>query len=341
MNSIDLHPAPAAASDWAAKLGRYRKPSAPRGAFELLVTFVPFAVCWTAMLIAVHHSQYWLYALLTLPAAGLLMRLFMIQHDCGHGSFLPNKQGNDWLGRAIGVLTMTPYDHWRRSHAIHHASSGNLQRRGIGDIDTLTVSEYRARGLMARLRYRLYRNPLVMFGLGPLYTFVIENRLPFGFMRIGWMPWLSTMSTNIGIAIAAGLAMWFFGFWAFVLVHLPTTVIAATAGVWLFYVQHQFEGTTWSEAHEWDVADSALHGSSHYDLPMPLRWFSANIGVHHVHHLSSRIPYYRLQQVLRDHPELRNVSRLTLWRSLACIRLALWDEAAQRMVSFREARRGA
>jgi omega-6 fatty acid desaturase (delta-12 desaturase) len=262
----------------------------------------------------------------------------MIQHDCGHGSFFPSKPANDWVGRAIGVVTMTPYDHWRRSHAIHHATSGNLDRRGIGDIDTLTVSEYFARNWRDRLGYRLYRHPLVMFGVGPLYLFLIEHRLPFGFMSKGAMPWLSTMTTNAGILIAASLLIWGAGLTPFLAVQLPTIAIAAAAGVWLFYVQHQFEGTTWEGAADWSQPEAALHGSSYYDLPPPLLWFSGNIGVHHVHHLSSGIPLYRLPEVLRNHPELREVGRLGLWESLACVRLALWDAEKRRMVSFGEAR---
>ena len=299
---------------------------------------VPFVLAWAAMLVALSFGLFWLYALLVLPAAGLLVRLFMIEHDCGHGAFLSSRRGNDWIGRVIGVLTMTPYDHWRRSHAIHHASSGNLDRRGIGDVDTLTVREYRARSRWGRLRYRLYRHPAVMFGVGPFYLFLLKHRLPFGFMRRGWMPWVSTMATNAGIAVAAGLAIWAAGIWPFVLVHLPIVVLAATAGVWLFYVQHQFEETRWARAGDWNVHDAALNGGSHYDLPAVLRWFTANIGVHHVHHLSSRIPYYRLPEVLRDHPELREVGRLTLLQSFRCVRLVLWDERSKRLVSFRDAR---
>ena len=187
----------------------------------------------------------WLSFAMAPFAAGLLVRLFMIQHDCGHGAFFPSKPANDWVGRAIGVVTMTPYDHWRRCHAIHHATSANLDRRGIGDIDTLTVREYFARNWRGRLGYRLYRHPLVMFGLGPLYLFLIDNRLPFGFMRKGAMPWISTMTTNAGILVAAGLLIWGAGLTPFLIVQLPIIAIGASAGVWLFYVQHQFEGTTW------------------------------------------------------------------------------------------------
>jgi omega-6 fatty acid desaturase (delta-12 desaturase) len=332
-----IGPAPAA-RDWALALKPYRQADMGRATLELAVTFPPFAALWAAMVIASSHGLSWLSFALAPFAAGLLVRLFMIQHDCGHGAFFPNKQANEWVGRAIGVLTMTPYDLWRRSHAIHHATSGNLDRRGIGDIDTLTVREYFARSWRGRLAYRLYRHPLVMFGIGPAYVFLIENRLPLGFMRKGAMPWLSTMSTNAGILLAAGLLIWAVGLAPVLIVHLPIVVIGATAGVWLFYVQHQFEGTTWERSATWSQPEAALHGSSLYELPPPLDWVSGNIGIHHVHHLSSGIPFYRLQTVLRDHPELGAVSRLSLKDSLGCVRLALWDEQNRRLVSFREAR---
>ena len=320
------------------KLSGYRAPATTRGLVELAITAIPFVLAWSAMVVAVHFGQFWLYGLLLLPAAGLLVRLFMIQHDCGHGSFFPNRSGNDWVGRSIGVLTLTPYDYWRRSHAMHHATSGNLDRRGIGDVDTLTVAEYRARSRWGRLRYRLYRHPAVMFGLGPAYHFMLKSRLPLGFMRSGTRPWLSTMATNLAIGVAAGVMMWSIGFGPFLLVHVPIVLLGAAIGVWLFYVQHQFDRTHWERGESWNVHDAALQGSSHYDLPPVLSWFTANIGVHHVHHLSSRIPYYRLPQVLRDHPELRDLGRLTLRQSLKCVHLALWDEQRRRLVSFRELR---
>ena len=330
--------APTTAREWAQAFAPYREANAARAGLELAITALPFAALWAAMLIASRNGQIWLSFAMAPFAAAFLIRLFMIQHDCGHGSFFPSKPANDWVGRAIGVVTMTPYDHWRRSHAIHHATSGNLDRRGIGDIDTLTVSEYFARNWRDRLGYRLYRHPLVMFGVGPLYLFLIEHRLPFGFMSKGAMPWLSTMTTNAGILIAASLLIWGAGLTPFLVVLLPIIAIAAAVGVWLFYVQHQFEGTTWEGAADWSQPEAALHGSSYYDLPPPLLWFSGNIGVHHVHHLSSGIPLYRLPEVLRNHPELREVGRLGLWESLACVRLALWDAEKRRMVSFGEAR---
>jgi omega-6 fatty acid desaturase (delta-12 desaturase) len=231
---------------------------------------------------------YWFCLLLAVPAAGFLVRLFMIQHDCGHGAFFHHRLANDWVGRVISVLTLTPYDFWRRTHAIHHASSGNLDRRGIGDIDTLTVQEYLALSRCGRLRYRLYRHPIVMFGLGPAYLFILRHRLPIGVMCGGWQPLLSTMATNAAIAALVAIVIWFVGVGPFLLVHLPIVFLAASIGVWLFYVQHQFEDTFWAEDWAWNLHAAALHGSSHYDLPGILRWFTANIGVHHIHHLCSR-----------------------------------------------------
>jgi omega-6 fatty acid desaturase (delta-12 desaturase) len=318
-------------------LARYREPNHGRSIVEILITIVPLVLLWMLMVFALHIG-YGLYLLLAVPAAGFLVRLFMIQHDCGHGAFFRHRLANDWVGRVIGVLTLTPYDFWRRTHAVHHATSGNLDRRGMGDVNTLTVNEYLSLSRWGRLRYRLYRHPLVMFGLGPAYLFFLQQRLPIGLMRGGWQPWLSTMATNLAIFVVAAVTIWAVGFGPFLLVHLPIMLISASLGVWLFYVQHQFEDTFWAHDPAWNVHEAALHGSSHYDLPVILRWFTANIGVHHVHHLCSRIPYYRLPQALRHRPELANVSCLTLAQSLACVRLVLWDEAAHRLISFRELR---
>ncbi|WP_245443619.1 fatty acid desaturase [Pseudorhodoplanes sinuspersici] len=326
------------ARNWTRILNRYREPSRIRSVIELAITFLPLVALWFVMWAAVTFVGYWLALLIAVPAAGFLVRLFMIQHDCGHGAFFPHKQANDWIGRVIGVLTMTPYDFWRRSHSLHHATSGNLDRRGIGDIDTLTVREYLGRSRFGRLQYRLYRHPLVMFGIGPAYLFLLQHRLPVGMMRGGWLPWVSTMATNAAMALIAGTLIWFIGLKAFLLVHVPIMLIAASLGVWLFYVQHQFEQTSWNRNANWDLHNAALHGSSHYDLPPVLRWFTANIGIHHIHHLCSRIPYYRLPRVLRDHPELGKIGRLTLLQSLGCVRLTLWDEDRRQLVSFHEAR---
>jgi omega-6 fatty acid desaturase (delta-12 desaturase) len=316
-------------------LARYREPNCARGVLELVITAVPFVLIWILMW-ATLDTGYWICLLLAVPAAGFLVRLFMIQHDCGHGSFFRHRLANDWVGRVIGVLTLTPYDFWRHTHALHHASSGNLDRRGIGDIDTLTVREFLALPRWRQLLYRLYRHPIVMFGVGPAYLFILRHRLPVGMMRSGWQPWLSTMATNVAIAILVATMIWLVGVGPFLLVHLPITVLAASIGVWLFYVQHQFEDTFWAHDEGWNFHEAALHGSSHYDLPSVLRWFTANIGVHHVHHLCSRIPYYRLPRVLQDHPQLAAVGRLTLFQSFRCVRRVLWDERRRQLTSFRE-----
>jgi omega-6 fatty acid desaturase (delta-12 desaturase) len=332
-----IAPAPDAQA-WTRILAPYRQPSRSRGIVEVIITAVPLVGLWALMWLSLDVG-YWLCLLLAVPAAGFLVRLFMIQHDCGHGAFFRHRVANDWLGRIIGVLTLTPYEYWRRTHAIHHATSGKLQQRGIGDIETLTVREYQALSRVQRLRYRLYRNPAVMFGLGPAYLFLLQYRLPLGLMRNGWRPWISAMGTNLAIAVAAATMIWLIGVVPFLLVHLPIMLMGATIGVWLFYVQHQFEDTFWAADDHWNAHDAALLGSSHYELPAVLRWFTANIGIHHVHHLSCRIPYYRLNRVLHDHPDLRGIGRLTLLQSLRCIRLVLWDEARGRMISFRQLRR--
>jgi len=318
-------------------LAGYREPNHGRSIVEILITLVPFVLLWLLMWWSA-RIDYALCLLLAIPAAGFLVRLFMIQHDCSHGSFFRHRLVNDWVGRLIGVLTLTPYDLWRHSHGIHHATSGNLDRRGIGDVDTLTVREYLALSPWRRLLYRVYRHPMVMFGIGPVYLFILRHRLPFGLMRNGWMPWVSTMATNVAIALAAAAVMWWIGIWPFLLVHLPIAMLGGAVGVWLFYIQHQFEHTSWSAGGDWSFATAAIYGSSHYDLPAVLRWFTANIGVHHVHHLCSRIPFYRLPLVLRQRPDLAAVGRLTLAQSFACVRLALWDEAACRLITFRELR---
>lgn len=315
----------------------FRKPSNAQGAFELAVSAVPLVLLWLLMLLALDY-HYGLTLLLSVPAAGFLLRLFLIQHDCGHGAFFKGRRANDWVGRCIGVVTLSPYDLWRRGHATHHAGTGNLDRRGIGDVDTLTVGEFSELTFWGRVRYRLYRNPAVMFGLGPIWLFFLRYRLPLGHMREGWRPWLSAMGTNGAILLAAAALIYLVGLKAFLLIQLPITVIAATVGVWLFYVQHQFEHTHWCDGKEWTFHEAALLGSSHYALPGVLRWFTANIGMHHVHHLCSTIPFYRLPAVLRSRPELAAINRLTVRQSIASVKLVLWDEASRRLVSFREAR---
>jgi len=326
--------------DWIAILAKYRDPDRGRSIFEMLITAIPFVLLWGAAWYASSIS-YWLTLIIALPTAGFLVRLFMIQHDCGHGAFFRDRASNDWTGRIIGIFTMTPYDVWQRSHAIHHSTTGNLDRRGFGDITTLTVREYQGLSWIRRLGYRLYRSPLVLFGLGPAFLFIVQNRLPFGHMRSGWKYWLSAMGTNAAIAIVAGSVIYFIGWRSFLMVQLPILMLASSMGVWLFYIQHQFEDAFWEHDPKWTFHEAALYGSSHYDLPPLLRWFTANIGVHHVHHLYSKIPYYRLQNVLRDNPELANVRRMTFWQSLSCFRLRLWDEKSHQLISFADPRASA
>ncbi len=330
-------PAEPDARHWAMALAPYREPSLARSLVELFVSAVPFVALSLLMLLSLRYS-YWLSLLLAVPAAGFLVRLFMIQHDCGHGSFFRGRRANDWLGRVLGVLTLTPYGYWRRTHALHHATSGHLGRRGTGDVDTLTVREYQSLPAWRRALYRLTRHPIVVLGVAPFYLFVLKHRLPVRLMRAGREPWLSVMSTNLAIVVLVGLLVSLLGLRDFLLVQTPITLLASSAGVWLFYVQHQFEQTYWEWDADWNLHTGALHGSSHYDLPPLLRWFTANIGIHHVHHLASRIPCYRLGEALRDHPELRAVSRLTLMESFRCLCLALWDEDRRRLVGFRDAR---
>lgn len=319
------------------EISAFRQPRTARSLIELAITATPFALLW-ALTWAALDAGYWLGLLLTIPAGGFLLRLFLIQHDCGHGAFFSRQTSNDWLGRVLGILTLTPYDYWRRSHAMHHASTGNLDARGVGDVDTLTIEEYRNLGRWGRLRYRLYRHPIVLFGIGPAYLFLLRHRLPVGMMKQGWSPWISALGTNLGIAAAAGVLIWAMGLKLFLMIHLPITIVAASLGVWFFYVQHQFEQTHWERGESWSFHEAALHGSSHYVLPPVLRWISANIGIHHVHHLASRIPFYRLPEVLREVPVLGMTSRVTLRESFGAVRLVLWDEKRRRLVSFAEAR---
>jgi omega-6 fatty acid desaturase (delta-12 desaturase) len=324
---------------WSRALAPYRDPKLSRSLMEIGFTVFPLMALWASMWATQQTGQWWLSLLLAVPASSFLVRLFIIQHDCSHGAFFRQRSANDWIGRTIGVFTLTPHDYWRRTHAIHHATTGNLTHRGIGDVRTLTVEEYLALGWFGRFTYRLYRHPAFLFGVAPTYLFLLQYRVPLGLMRKGWQPWLSAMATNAAIVAVFGGLAWLVGIRTLLLIQLPLAVCAASIGVWLFYVQHQFEETLWERDDNWSHQDASLYGSSHYDLPLVLRWLTGNIGVHHVHHLASRIPYYRLPEVLRDHPELARVGRLTLLQSFGCVRLTLWDEARRRLVSFRDIRR--
>ena len=320
------------ARDWVRTLAMYRDPKHSRSIFEIAVTAVPFLLLWTVAWWALSLS-YLLAIGIALGNGAFLVRLFAIQHDCGHYAFFRNRTASDWVGRVLGVVTLTPYDVWKRTHAMHHSASGNLEKRGVGDVHTMTVEEYRAATRFQRVQYRLYRNPIILFGLGPSFIFLLTNRLPFGLMK-SLKYWGSAMATNLASFLVLAGIVYFGGWMPLVLIFLPTSIAGATIGLWLFFVQHQFEETHWDNDGDWDLHDAALNGSSHYVMPKPLQWMTANIGIHHVHHLYNRIPFYRLTEVLRDHPVLANAQRLTIRESLSCWKLQLWDERGRQLLSF-------
>jgi omega-6 fatty acid desaturase (delta-12 desaturase) len=281
----------------------------------------------------------WLALLLAVPAGCFLVRTFIIQHDCGHGSFLPSRAANDILGRAVSILTVTPYGLWRREHAMHHAGSGNLDRRGVGDIQTLTVAEYARKPWYAQLAYRTYRHPLFLFGFGVPFYFTVIQRLPWFHGLPARDAWKSVMSLNAAIVLVYGSIGYLVGFGTLAFVMLPVVCVSSAIGGWLFFIQHQFEETHWDGQESWDFQVAAIYGSSYYALPKWLDWLTGSIGVHHIHHLNSMIPNYRLQACLAAMPELCEVNRMTLRESLGTVRLTLWDEKSRRLVGFADARR--
>jgi omega-6 fatty acid desaturase (delta-12 desaturase) len=311
----------------------YLKPSARRALFQLLTTALPFLAVMTLMMVALTYGI--LAGMLLLPVgAGLLVRLFIFQHDCGHGSFFASNWANDLLGRLLSLATLTPYSFWRRDHAMHHAGTGNLDRRGSGDVTLLTLAEYRALPLRGRVAYRLYRHPLVLFGAGPAWMILFRLRVPRGNPLRHWRDWLSITGTNAVLAVGVVTLLLTLGPLPVLLGWLPVTLLAATVGVWLFYIQHQFEDAYWEPRRHWDFYAAALRGSSFYDLPPALHWITGNIGFHHIHHLACRIPNYRLRECHEENPALQHSPRLTLRESLRCARLALWDTESRKLVPF-------
>jgi omega-6 fatty acid desaturase (delta-12 desaturase) len=316
---------------WREALAPYARPRLGRSLLDLATSAVPYLALSVAMYLAVSVS-YVLVLVIAVPAAGFLVRTFIVFHDCSHGSFLPSKRANARLGVVLGLLVYSPFLRWRHDHAIHHATSGDLDRRGGGDVRTLTVAEYLALPWKGRLGYRLFRNPLLMFGLGPIVALLVGPRL----VARGARPRLrrSVIATNIALAMAIGALCWAVGWRDFLLVQGPTIMLAGAAGIWLFYVQHQFEDAYWQGTGSWSYADAALRGSSYLKLPKVLQFFSGNIGLHHVHHLNARIPNYNLQRAHDETPMFHDVPTLSLWDGLRAVRLKLWDEQRGRLVTL-------
>jgi omega-6 fatty acid desaturase (delta-12 desaturase) len=316
---------------WKKIVAKYQKSAVWPGVRQLLNTLIPYAALWCLIYFSLKVS-WWLAIPLAILAGGFLVRMFIISHDCGHGSFLPSRKANEIVGFITGVLTFTPFHQWRWEHSMHHATSGDLDRRGIGDIWTLTVQEYLEASRWQRFAYRLARNPVILFGLAPLYIFLIKHRIPSA--KAGHRERLSVWWTNLAmVCVGAGMS-WIFGLKAYVLLQVLIVAVAGSAGIWLFYVQHQFEGVYWQRKEEWDYSTAALQGSSFYKLPKVLQWFSGNIGFHHIHHLSPRIPNYHLEKCHKAEPLFQTVKPVTLFSSFKSFTFRLWDEREQRLVGY-------
>jgi omega-6 fatty acid desaturase (delta-12 desaturase) len=317
-------------------LAVYARPRLGRSLSEIFTSVVPYLAISVVMYLALDVS-YLLALALVLPAAGFLVRTFIVFHDCAHGSLLPSKRANRSVGRFLGLFVLSPFQRWRHDHAIHHGTSGDLERRGVGDIITLTVDEYQGRPWRGRLAYRLIRNPVVMFGLGPIIAMIIGPRIATRSQR----PRLrhSVLGTDVVLVVIVGGLCWLIGWQSFLIVWAPAAMLAGSVGIWLFYVQHQFEDAYWQTADDWSYTDAALRGSSYLKLPRVLQFFTGNIGLHHVHHLNSRIPNYNLQRAHDENEIFRQVPTLSLWDGLRSVRLKLWDEEHGKLVTFAQATR--
>lgn len=321
-------------SEWYRALAKYEKPDARKAVFQLLNTFVPYILLWVAMVWMLKSGlSYWLTLPLCVLAAGMQVRIFIFFHDCGHGSFLPSKRANTILGYISGILTFTPYEDWRLPHAGHHASTGDLDRRGKGDVWTMTVEEFVAAPKFVRMIYRFFRNPIILFVFGPPVMFFIIHRFPH--KNAGKRERQSVLITNLALLALICVSYFTIGLGTFLAIQIPMMTISGTVGLWLFYVQHQYEGVYWEEHEDWNPISAALDGSSYYKLPKVLQWFSGNIGLHHIHHLRPRIPNYNLQKCYDENPALQIEEPLTLGRSLKCMNLNLWDEKQGTLVTFK------
>lgn len=322
-------------SSWRKELAPYEKAQLTRSLWQLVNTVVPFIALWAAAYLASLESL-WLALIPAVPAAGFLVRIFIIFHDCCHGSFFKNKKANAILGTITGIMTCCPYNQWRHTHSVHHATSGNLDKRGVGDVWTMTVAEYIEASAFKRFVYRVYRNPLVMFGFGPIYIFLIDYR--FNRRRASVKERLNTYLTNVGIVGAAALLCWLVGWQTFLLIQGTIFMVSGAAGIWLFYVQHQFEDTYYEWDPEWEYVKAAMEGSSYYKLPKVLQWLTGNIGFHHIHHLSPKVPNYNLPQVHKSNPAFQQATTIGLRTSLTSLRFRLWNEQTKQFVSFRDIR---
>jgi omega-6 fatty acid desaturase (delta-12 desaturase) len=322
---------------WRETLAPFAVPCTRRGLLAVATSAVPYVALCAVMYVTLGVSPA-LTGVLAIAAAGFLLRVFVMFHDCAHGSLLPSRRANAVLGTVLGLLVLSPFRRWRHDHAVHHATSGDLDRRGVGDIVTLTVAEYRARRWRGRAAYRLIRNPLVMFGLGPVFAMIVGPRI----VARGARPRMrnSVLGTDVALAVAVGGLCLLIGWRAFLIVWAPAALVAGSVGIWLFYVQHQFEDAYWQSGDVWSYADAALRGSSYLKLPRVLQFFTGNIGLHHVHHLNARIPNYNLRRAHAASPMFASVPTLSLWSGLRSVRFKLWDEQAGRLVTFAQARRG-
>jgi len=326
---------PAARPEWIRKMEPFAKPDLRRAIIQLINTVIPYLALMTLMAGTVlWRWPVWATLLLALPAGAFLVRIFIFFHDCCHGSYLSSQKAMHIVGAVLGFLVFTPFGEWRHSHGIHHSTAGNLDRRGIGDVWTMTVDEYRVSSPLRRLGYRMFRHPLVLFGLGPLFLFVVVQRIPV--RGTSPMQKRSVLLTDLSLLIVVALASATIGIKAYLLIQLPVMFIAGMCGIWLFYVQHQFDPTYWARSDDWESMDAAMQGSSFYKLPAVLQWFSGNIGLHHIHHLKPRIPNYNLQACLEAVKELRLPDPLTIRKSFTSISLNLWDETLKRLLSFRQ-----
>lgn len=328
---------PRPSAHWMRMVEPFKGADTRHSALQLATTAVCFVGLWVGMYFSL-RVHYLLTLALSIPTAGFLVRLFMIQHDCGHGSYFKSRKLQDAIGFVLGVITLTPYQYWRKTHAYHHSHCGDLDFRGFGDILTMTLNEYLAATPRKRLAYRLYRNPLVLFFVGPIFHFIVKHRYPWDIPREWKQAWASVWWTNLALACVLLAATYTIGLGNFLAIQVPVTLLSCSLGVWLFYVQHQFEDTYWHEHAQWDYFEASVYGSSHLVLPRPLQWLTASIGLHHVHHLSSQIPNYRLEECLKANPELQKATKITMRETWALPRLTLWDEEQRRLIAFRDAK---